>query len=336
MPIHRIEAGAARPAPEALRLGLINNMPEAAFEATEQQFVSLLGAAASELGEGDSGARPIMLELFALPGMAPATRCGSRYAGAEALWAKRLDEPDGLHGLDGLIITGREPLSADLRDEPYWPSFAAVVDWAREHTRSTVFSCLAAHAAVLHADSIERRRRPGKHFGVFACEPVAAHPLLAGLPSTLSVPHSRWNGLAAHELAAHGYQVLTATRDGGSLHTEVDLFVKDTGHSLFVYLQGHPEYSTDTLLREYRRDAVRFVRGQLPAWPGTPHGYFLQTTDVALAALRLDAEATVAQPGAPARLLARLAAILDAAEPPNTWRPTAERFYRNWLSMLAL
>ena len=59
--------------------------------------------------------------------------------------------------LDGLIVTGTEPKSKNLDDEPYWAALPQVIDWAREHTHSTIWSCLAAHAAVLHTDGIERR-----------------------------------------------------------------------------------------------------------------------------------------------------------------------------------
>jgi homoserine O-succinyltransferase/O-acetyltransferase len=37
------------------------------------------------------------------------------------------------------------------------------------------------------------------------------------------------------------------------------MFVK-YNRSLFVLLQGHPEYDSATLLREYRRDVGRFLR----------------------------------------------------------------------------
>ena len=44
-----------------------------------------------------------------------------------------------------------------------------LVDWAKDHTASTIWSCLAAHAAVLHSDGIERRALEHKLFGVFDC-----------------------------------------------------------------------------------------------------------------------------------------------------------------------
>ena len=51
------------------------------------------------------------------------------------------------------------------------------------------------------------------------------------------------------------------------------MFTKQAG-SLLVFFQGHPEYEDTTLLREYRRDVGRFLRGQQAHYPTLPHGYF--------------------------------------------------------------
>jgi hypothetical protein len=56
------------------------------------------------------------------------------------------------------------------------------------------------------------------------------------------------------DVVAAGYDILTRSPDMG-----VDMFAKRQ-RSLFVLLQGHPEYDPTTLLREYRRDVGRFLR----------------------------------------------------------------------------
>ena len=85
----------------------------------------------------------------------------------------------------------------------------------------SVVVSLAAHAAVLALDGIERVRSQHKHFGIFTCEQAAPHALLSGAPASLRIPHSRWNGVPAGQLAAKGYQVLMRTSDGG-VDTAVD------------------------------------------------------------------------------------------------------------------
>src|SRR5215469_14156304 len=135
---------------QTIRIGLLNNMPEAAQAATERQFLSLLDAA--------SGIRNVSLSLYSSPGI-PRTESGDqRYRSLEELLNSRLD---------GLIVTGTEPRHSNLTEEPYWKDLTKVVDWAENNTWSTVWSCLAAHAAVLHMDGIVRHRLGRKCFGVF-------------------------------------------------------------------------------------------------------------------------------------------------------------------------
>ena len=70
-------------------------------------------------------------------------------------------------------------------------------------------------------------------------------------------------------LAACGYIVLTQSAEGG-----VDTFVKKKKRSLFVHFQGHPEYGAQTLLKEYRRDIKRFLRGERETYPSDAKGLF--------------------------------------------------------------
>jgi homoserine O-succinyltransferase len=196
--------------------------------------------------------------------------------------------------LDALIVTGCEPRAGRLPDEPYWERLASLVDWAEHNTISTIWSCLAAHAAVLHLDGVERHRLGQKCSGVFACRVVGDAPLLSGVRSPLRVSHSRWNELKSRELISHGYQVLTWSRVAG-----VDIFAK-AWRSLFVFFQGHPEYSEETLMREYRRDVGRFLRGDSANYPSTPVDYFDRETEVILAAF-----ATTARSNRDSRLLER-------------------------------
>jgi homoserine O-succinyltransferase len=311
----RVPPGALNmPRSTFLHIGLVNNMADGAMSATEQQFLTLLEAAARDL--------LVHVTLYALPGVerGPFGQCrvDSFYWGIEQLWEQPPEEYP-----DGLIVTGREPRTPDLRDEGYWPSFTRVLTWTQEHGRSAVWSCLAAHAAVLALDGIERVRSPHKHFGIFACKQAAAHALLAGAPASLRLPHSRWNGVSAGELIAKGYQVLTRTSDGG-----VDTFVKqDAG--LFVFFQGHPEYKAETLMGEYRRDVGRYLKGQSETYPLLPLDYFDAETERSLRELEAKARAS-----RPEKLLDELSAVLTSVRIHNSWRSTAVLLYRNWLEHL--
>ena len=290
-----------------LEIGLVNNMPDAALEATERQFLTLLEAAADGM--------VVRLTLYALPDVPRAAwgrhRVDSLYSGIDALWDRQLD---------GLIVTGTEPRAPNLMDEPYWGSLTRVLGWAEHHTHSTVWSCLAAHAALLHLDGIGRRALQDKRFGVFECARVSDHPLTAGVPPCLRMPHSRWNDIPEDALASCGYRVLTRSADAG-----VDAFVRQR-NSLFVFFQGHPEYEAPTLLLEYRRDIKRFLRRERETYPPMPRGYFDDDTVAALSAIRERALSDRRE-----KLLAEFPTDIAAGRVTNTWGPAAARVYRNWL-----
>jgi homoserine O-succinyltransferase/O-acetyltransferase len=242
-------------ASNCVTIGLINNMPDPALEATERQFTDLIRAAASKT--------IVRLLLFSIPEIprADTTRqdMAERYRDVSELW--------GAH-VDGLIVTGTEPRMKNLKDEPYWGTLSQVVDWARDSTASTIWSCLAAHAAVLHVDGVERRPLAGKLFGVFDCEPAASHPMTSDAKSGLRIPHSRYNDLPEPALTACGYRILTRSAVAG-----VDMFARQD-KSFHLFLQGHPEYEAKTLLREYRRDVGRYLRRERDDYPSLPLDYF--------------------------------------------------------------
>ena len=121
------------------------------------------------------------------------------------------------------------------------------------NTRSTIWSCLAAHAAVLHLDGIERQRLNAKCSGVFDCAKTNDHWLTENVASPLKVSHSRLNALRKGDLTGRGYQVLTESPEAG-----VDMFAKQF-RSRFIFFQGHPEYDTLSLQR------ANFIRQRLTA-----------------------------------------------------------------------
>jgi homoserine O-succinyltransferase len=294
---------------DCIEIGVINNMPDGALQSTERQFLALLDSASQDVA--------VRVTFYALSDV-PRSEAGRRhlnrfYTGVEDLWDRQLD---------ALIVTGNEPKTANLADEPYWGTFTRVVEWAEENTSSAVWSCLAAHAAVLHIDGIGRRRLDDKRFGLFDCARVSDHPLMAGMPPRTPRPHSRWNDLAETDLTASGYRVLTRSE-----HAGVDAFVKQR-KSLFVFFQGHPEYEADSLALEYRRDVARYQRGERDTYPSMPHAYFDPQTAAALTAYRQKTEGDPRE-----EWIAQFPALTEAALE-NRWHASAARFYGNWLSQL--
>jgi homoserine O-succinyltransferase/O-acetyltransferase len=255
-----------------LTIGLINNMPDGALKATERQFMRLLRRAAGDVR--------IDFHCFSLPSV---RRSQSEKGRLEGQYTD-IAEIERLQ-IDGLIVTGAEPNAATLPQETFWRELTDIVDWARNNTRSTIWSCLAAHAAMLHLDGIERQRIETKCSGIYDCVGVSPHWLTEGLPSPFKVAHSRLNEVRADDLTANGYQLLSRSLRGG-----VDSFAKDFG-SQFIFFQGHPEYEELSLEREYLRDISRFLSCERDSYPGIPAGYFDAETEQKLAAFAVRAQA---------------------------------------------
>jgi homoserine O-succinyltransferase/O-acetyltransferase len=307
----RLRRGSLRDRGKRIEIGLVNNMPDAALLATERQFASLLTAAA--------GALDVRLHLYALSDV-------PRSVETSAILSRTYQDVKSLRAgrLDALIVTGAEPVTSELMQEPYWRALADLIDWADSNTVSTILSCLAAHAGVLRLDGIAREPLPAKCSGIFAFETAPRDKLVSGFGGATLTPHSRRNGLDRQRLIRADYQILAHHPEIG-----VDVFTKER-KSLFVFLQGHPEYEDDSLAREYRRDMNRFLRGEQNALPAIPAAYYSAPVERALVAFAERARFE--------RRPETMAAFPDAGAfgpAEATWRKSAIRLYRNWLDIVA-
>lgn len=293
----------------ALHIGLLNMMPDAALAATERQFYRLIG-------ESNQIAQFYMypFTLTELP----------RGPGGRAHVEQFYESFDTLQrdGLDALIITGANVSEPDLALEPFWEPLAEVVDWAWHNVTSTLCSCLATHA-VMQARYGERRRPRGpKLWGVFDHRVVQrGHPLVAGVNTRFDVPHSRFNDVSRAQFERHGLQVLVESETAG-----VHLAVSEDGFRL-VFFQGHPEYDSISLLKEYKREVTRYINGSRPDYPPLPDNYLSpqaaailhEHRDYVERALMLRAPV----PELPEHLLVQ---GLD-----NTWHDSALAVINNWV-----
>ncbi len=290
--------------PPRLRIGLVNNMPDSAYAATERQFEALVREAA-----GDRSVELVRFHFHATS--------RSELAAAALAVRSRPASDIVIAGLDAIIVTGAEPKAAHLNDEPYWAEFKALTDYVRATRLPAVWSCLATHAALLHVAGIVRRRRDTKLSGVFSFHVDPVHPLNDGVRA-VRTPHSRWNALPVEDLYAAGAHMLSVSEAIGA-----DAFTLDAmAGSLF--LQGHPEYDFDTLAREYRRDVNRYLAGEQAFMPSLPANLLDYDTEVQLR------EMTAAGPDSD--LLGTLDELLANPSPLPPWRNDAVALYRMWLN----
>jgi homoserine O-succinyltransferase/O-acetyltransferase len=304
--LDRVEA--FRPTfPLQLRVALVNNMPDSAFEETERQFRDLLGPHSAEEG--------IELARYILPDLHSTTSGLSGALGYRDVRNLYTSPPDVL------IVTGAEPKERELTDEAYWPALEELLWWARSEVPAAYLSCLASHAALLAFDHVKRRPLAEKCSGAFAQVVNRSDPLMGGTGLVRFV-HSRWNDVPGHELRARGYRILAeSVRGGWTIASD------ERGHCSFLLSQGHPEYDELTLLREYRRDVRRYVSGARAKYPSVPQGYL----DKEGAALLRDFEAVATSERPGPALMAGFPFEVAAAHVAARWQQAAGAMFKNWL-----
>lgn len=295
-----------------LHIGFLNMMPDAALAATEQQFIRMVG-----------NANPIA-QFFVYPFSLPEL---NRDAEAKAHIAQHYFDFDQLkeQGLDALIITGANVANPSLDQEAFWDPLMKIAHWAEDNVASVLCSCLATHALLKHHYGIDRRRLPRKQWGIYNHKvKVPNHPLVRDVNTRFDAPHSRYNEITEEQLEAAGLAVL-ATSDHAGVHLAVspDMF-------RVVYFQGHPEYDAVSLLKEYKREVLRYFKGERDDGPRYPENYLPPEAEEITR--RYFAEAHKALKGGlelPDFPEAELAALVD-----NTWGDTGKAIVNNWLGLV--
>jgi homoserine O-succinyltransferase len=295
-----------------MHIGLLNMMPDAALEATERQFLRLVG-------ESNQIAQ-FHMHLFSLPqlprGEKARTHIEHYYESFDALQAA---------GLDALIITGVNITHPSLSAEPFWKPLIEIIDWAYHNVTSTLCSCLTTHAVMQFRHGQQRQRQPDKCWGVFPHEVIDRHhPLVNGVNTLFDVPHSRFNEITREQFEAAGLPILVESPVAGvHLAVSEDLF-------RIVYFQGHPEYDINSLLKEYKREINRFIDRERTDYPAFPNNYFDIQSQAILQEHREQIEAALAQ----ATLIPNFPESLITERLHNTWHDTGEAIINNWVGQV--
>jgi homoserine O-succinyltransferase len=295
-----------------LHIGLLNMMPDAALEATERQFFRLVGES-----------NPIA-QFYVHPFTLDAIPRGEKAAAHIAKYYESFDTIKA-DGLDALIITGANVTGEDLSKEPFWTPLSEVIEWAWDNVTTTLLSCLATHAVMHFRYGQPRVMQPAKRWGVFSHRVLdKRHPLVADVNTRFDVPHSRWNDVSRAQFEAAGLRVLVESEEVG-----VHLATSHDGLRM-VFFQGHPEYDTISLLKEYKRDALLYAQGKLKRSPPFPDHYLARHEQAILLEWR-DRLSLAAATGA---VLPVFPEELVAGNIDNTWHDTAEAVIGNWMGCM--
>ncbi|MDP2097400.1 MAG: homoserine O-succinyltransferase [Methylobacter sp.] len=295
-----------------MHIGLLNMMPDAALEATERQFFRLVGACNQIV--------QFHVHPFTIEGL-------QRSPEAKAHIAKYYEPFEQIKrdGLDALIISGANVTRPHLQEEDFWQPLTEVFFWAKENVTSILCSCLATHAVIQYCYGIERTRLPAKRWGVFSHKLTdRSHPLVAEINTRFDVPHSRFNEIFQRDMELHGVKVLAASQEAG-----VHLAVSPDGFRI-VFFQGHPEYDDISLLKEYKREVLRFYRAEINSYPPFPENYFNDRVKQVLTGYEQQVRAA-RQNG---QRLAEFPESLVLEHIDNTWGDTAKAVFNNWLGKI--
>ena len=294
-----------------LHIGFLNMMPDAALQATERQFLRLIGSC--------NRIAQFYVHPFTFAEIPRGEKARVHIEKYYRDFAQLKHE-----GLDALIISGANPAEADISKEPFWAPLEEVVRWARDHVCSVMCSCLATHAIAQMFWNFERYKLPHKRWGVYSNHIAdQRHPLIANINTRFDAPHSHVYEVNTEQFEKAGLLVLAAGK-------QANLHLGTSPDGLrFVFFQGHPEYDSVSLLKEYRREVGRFNEG-IRDYPPFPENYFF---------------------GKAARLLNEykqlaIAAAGNSTDPPefpedqvmkwvdNTWTDTGKAIANNWLGLI--
>jgi len=295
-----------------LHIGLLNMMPDAALAATERQFFRLIG-------ESNPIAQFYVhpFTLDAIPRSAKAqAHIDEYYESFEEIKAQ---------GLDALIITGANVIGAELSNQAFWEPLIEVADWAHENVTSTLCSCLATHAVLEFRYKKKRVAQEKKKWGVFEhLVTDKSHPLVIDINTRFDVPHSRWNDVSRSQFESANLKILAEGKDNCvHLATSADGFRT-------VFFQGHPEYDTVSLLKEYKREVLLYIEGHIKDYPPFPENYFgIQSSAILreyMSHVQSAVNSDIDVPEFPEGLIA---SSLD-----NTWHDTAGEVVGNWVGLV--
>lgn len=288
-----------------LHIGLLNMMPDAALEATERQFFRLIGRSNQ------------IAQFYLHPFTLSSIEHGDKTQAHIDKYYQNFDEIKA-QGLDALIITGAHAEGADLEKAPFYAQLKAVVDWAYDNVTSTLCSCLATHAVLEFRYRQKRQAMGEKCWGVFAHKVLDRnHPLLHNVDTEFSVPHSRFNAISPAQFKAAGVKILVESEVGVHLGVTADLL-------RIVFFQGHPEYDTLSLLKEYKREIMRYLNKTRTDYPAFPKHYLSAQNKAILNEYQT-------------KLLGGEFTITDFPEAlinqtlSNTWRDATSGIMSNWI-----
>ncbi len=151
---------------------------------------------------------------------------------------------------DGMIVTGAPVEQMRFEDVEYWDEIVKIFDWARTHVQSTLYICWAAQAGLYHFYDIPKYQLDRKMFGIFPTRSLRPRlPIFRGFDDEFRMPQSRHTEVRRSDIEkVKELSIIAESPESG-----VSMVMARNGRDFFI--TGHLEYASDTLDKEYKRDA---------------------------------------------------------------------------------
>ncbi len=229
------EARALKQDIRALRIGILNIMPEA--ENYEFNLLFPLGRSVLQI-------TPVWIRLKSH------SYSSSNQNHLDRHYVSFEDAVKDRH-LDGLLISGAPVEKIPFADVTYWDELTEIMDYARTNIASTLGICWGGLALAKHI-GIPKVNYKEKLFGVFESVNLDTdHPITGEMDDRYWCPNSRFAGVdeeVLQELTDKGeVNQLGRSEEAGAIIFE------STDHRYVMHL-GHFEYDANRLVEEYKRD----------------------------------------------------------------------------------
>ena len=149
---------------------------------------------------------------------------------------------------DGLIITGAPLAFVPLEEISYLEELKKVLDYTKDHVRSTIFLCWSASFTLNYFYQIPKKVKQIKSSGIYPHKICQKTALTKGLDDIFYIPISRYITLNKENILEHKQLILT------SISQATGVFIVESIDKKQVFLTGHAEYDRYTLDKEYQRD----------------------------------------------------------------------------------
>ncbi len=150
---------------------------------------------------------------------------------------------------DGMILTGAPVETLEFDEVQYWSELQEIMEWSKTNVYSTFHICWGAQAGLYYHYGVPKYPLFEKMFGVFPHSVNGRNiPLFRGFDDEFYLPQSRHTEVRRDDIQhIDELDIVCESKDAG-----VGIVMTRNGRQIFV--TGHGEYDSDTLMYEYRRD----------------------------------------------------------------------------------